>query len=1365
MLNVRQNFAYICIVLVSAQIIVLISVLIIYISNTNDIITGIKEHRKYISVVYRDTNKEYLTKKLLLLIEDALLILKTFDNVQTWGLENNNYDDIIFESSQTNDNFSGPWYLEEDKINTYLKGVYMNPGSPSTDDTINYLSQLAVVQPLIENLFRKYYKWKDKIYLPINYAYFAFDETGLFYKFPRLFASYFLNKDKVYTGCEYYKSEPTVYDPRCRPFYTQAKESDSNIIITQPYKFATGDYGNDICFKKKNDKEELVYVFCMVFSFHDYYILQNNVNKTLESLETTQYIAYFNKTHPNTSLKIVFNTKYKPTDITCVDNTVNNKEYFCEPINFFDIYYHRELSILYENLTHQIADDTTRNNAYIEQYLILQKSFNESIYNKIVDILTIPNLNELMNITTSNINEKDESEYSFTSNVNVTIDYTSNIKFNIKENDNKETFYVYPLIEGFNFDGQYKITNTNDYYYFLIVQTKGTGDKNTKSSFTFVILCEFFLFLFYLLFLNCLIWCLFSFIYYYFLKGFLLPLKKIQKLYLQIAKLSSVTADNAYKSINSNSKKKKKQDLESKNILSVLDNFKMTFIQKIAEISQIEKHEEISNALVTLKAISLIINFRGNSIEYENIEDDKDWTKMESFYEAIQFLSECFFSKYTNKENIDFPLVKLVLEKLFISLIREYNEAQKPYKKSKKNNTKNKNKKKYEITEEDIDNSYFKIKTAIRRAKIELDSIYRGSEDSKIIDQTRDDLLTLSILEENINYKFSLFKGMLFDEYLIGIYEEKCLSNINIDKEERNLISELRKKELKEEKKKSIFIDPKILINEIKENADKKTDANNNFNYSKSEDDLGDEIKIIMNTIIEYFENYLIIKKHNMQEKSTIQKIKEVSALYNSNNNINNLSNSIVNENSFDNILHKSRVTDMRDILQEISIELYLSKLYIISDEEQKGIYEYENALNLLNSFEKKIKLYKSNIQSKWKTTNFALLTINTIFYEKLLVIFSLLCEKFYQTKNEMFININLLDLSPLYTKTTRNITLVKLINLLSIEQKKLMTSSNKNFRMYKALVSDDYYIDVQRSLFKLFSMQNATDDTNHIHKNILFVFDMDNKYIKDSVFKNILFHYFDNFNLTHNTSKKNMFSFYCSAFGNKLFLESLPNFDDEKYKGLNFTRKYMEKIGDKGTRRRSSTISVNTYEEEDLNKLQDEKIDNFFSFIRDYKKRSILGMKKDNVHRADKAIYHAALFGINEENKPYKNKQKYMKSGDYIKEANYLILMTTLSSKFTDNKMNWKVMADLFYEKKYTVIIIISYDPDIEDKNNKEIREKIENYQKFIKNYVIDGQLFIMRSLTLLKYILNSVFPLNFNEFNQDIVKHYLCSLENLEN
>ena len=65
---------------------------------------------------------------------------------------------------------------------------------------------------------------------------------------------------------------------------------------------------------------------------------------------------------------------------------------------------------------------------------------------------------------------------------------------------------------------------------------------------------------------------------------------------------------------------------------------------------------------------------------------------------------------YTNKENIDFPLVKLVLEKLFISLIREYNEAQKPYKKSKKNNTKNKNKKKYEITEEDIDNSYFKIK-------------------------------------------------------------------------------------------------------------------------------------------------------------------------------------------------------------------------------------------------------------------------------------------------------------------------------------------------------------------------------------------------------------------------------------------------------------------------------------------------------------------------------------------------------------------------------------------------------------------------------------------------------------------------------
>ena len=107
---------------------------------------------------------------------------------------------------------------------------------------------------------------------------------------------------------------------------------------------------------------------------------------------------------------------------------------------------------------------------------------------------------------------------------------------------------------------------------------------------------------------------------------------------------------------------------------------------------------------------------------------------------------------------------------------------------------------------------------------------------------------------------------------------------------------------------------------------------------------------------------------------------------------------------------------------------------------------------------------------------------------------------------------------------------------------------------------------------------------------------------------------------------------------------------------------------------------------------------------------------------------------------------------------------MTTITSKFADNKMNWKVMADLFYEKKYTVIIILSYDPEMENENNVEVKEKLNNYMNFIKYYVIDGQLFVMRSLTLFKFILNSIFPVTFNEFDQEIIKQYFYSLDNIE-
>ena len=102
---------------------------------------------------------------------------------------------------------------------------------------------------------------------------------------------------------------------------------------------------------------------------------------------------------------------------------------------------------------------------------------------------------------------------------------------------------------------------------------------------------------------------------------------------------------------------------------------------------------------------------------------------------------------------------------------------------------------------------------------------------------------------------------------------------------------------------------------------------------------------------------------------------------------------------------------------------------------------------------------------------------------------------------------------------------------------------------------------------------------------------------------------------------------------------------------------------------------------------------------------------------------------------------------------------MTNLNSTFSKNQNNWKELTKIIYQKKVSVIIVISYDPSFD--NKVELKEKIFYYKNFLK--MCDGYLFIMRSLTLLKFILNAIFPIKFSKFNIDILKHYLCSTEDI--
>ena len=56
-------------------------------------------------------------------------------------------------------------------------------------------------------------------------------------------------------------------------------------------------------------------------------------------------------------------------------------------------------------------------------------------------------------------------------------------------------------------------------------------------------------------------------------------------------------------------------------------------------------------------------------------------------------------------------------------------------------------------------------------------------------------------------------------------------------------------------------------------------------------------------------------------------------------------------------------------------------------------------------------------------------------------------------------------------------------------------------------LQTNNDYIDIQRALYKLITLRNVTIKTTK--KKILFVFDLDNKFLKDRIFKEILLHHY----------------------------------------------------------------------------------------------------------------------------------------------------------------------------------------------------------------------------------------------------------------
>ena len=1404
MINLKSIFKQIYFFMIISEVIILTATGLIYFLKANRVTQKVLDQKRLLNLISRDSHIEYIAKKIRIILEDELFILKTYLNILDWKIGSSDNLTIL---NATKAEKEGPWYLNSSNYKDYLNGIYYT--HLCTEDNLPNLQKLS---EFLEKLFEKYFKWKDKKYVDIEYLYLTL-KNGCFFKFPSIKSGWAQpdyephddesicptrEKNEFFTPF----SDETKYDPRCRTFYSISVNSKDKISFTKPYKFTNGKWGSDICIRTElyNGTENRApdAVLCMVINYFDFDIYREpkEENKDETELMIMHYKEISNVSYEN--LNILYDSYYFISELKCYQGDENN----CFPINFFDVYYKSILDKLY---------DYSKND-YNSKYLSLKS--NKAYLNLEDYIIKVTNrtTKELLEITI----ESFDSENGYYTQQSSAVFSNGDITYT----DHDEKVYVFPILSSFDYinsdTSQFKIIDgmSEKSEFFLIIREKSSSKNDEKMRFLRVAITEIFLFLFYLLSFNTLIWFIFNFIYYYIIKGLTYSLKQIRKLYLLILSNVINTNDDLNSknnkllnelgiNINNNSNDdQNKDEKEDKTIINYINEFITQYIIKtIHNISQIENHKEIQQSFTTLKAIMIILLFNNNNsksknnnhtnyttdsktgfsgennvVSNNNYNNNSNKNLLEDnpqaqFTNVIRFFSECFYSPNSNKLKIDFSLVKMIIENIFLSMIKEFNILKQEF---NENSTKVYNNLYKKLNQ--IDDYYILTKQAITNSHNEL--LVKNSSNKKNQDK-RSDLLLLSLLEENLNYLYCVHKCALID----GLLSDKINENINIgeniDDEEKCLLEKLQKKEKKlgksrpKEKKQTIEHHEELLFRQDDKLKFNFTSIKFNEDFSCNE-----ETKTYIQAIIKYCEEYLEIKEINKKNIKKMNKNYTQSTMFSSTMNNATLK-------TFDQSIKYNRVDELLSEFKIIFILLGISLYHILCDEGQKSFTCYENALNKFHDFEKIIEKYRNRSKSEWKLTNFTMFFINSIFYEKILVVFSFLCHKFAQYRTELFVNLNILDFSPLYSQTTRKLTITKIMQYIYNLRKYLVQKANDSISSYKSLVTNKNYIDIQRAIYKLVCLRNIV--SKEVKKKVLFVFDLDNKYIKDTVFKEIMFTYFKNYD---EEIKANNFDYFFAAFDNKLHLQFEPDFSEEVTLGRKYIKNYLVVINKSCNIQLNNRLSIfdsneinnplsnssssnnlpmfnnnNNFKKTDINDnvAAFDKLEEFFKFIKNYKSENHILEEdiKSRSHRADKALYHAAIFGFENENDPININKIYKKNKFSKFTASYLILMTNLSSTFTDNKYNWKEMAELIYDKKISVIVVISYDPSFD--SNAKLQEKISFYKNFLKTNMIDGHLFIMRSLTLLKFILNAIFPIKFSKFNIDILRHYLCSNEDI--
>ena len=122
MINLKSIFNQVYFFMIISELIILIITGFIYFFKADAVTQKTLEQKRVLNIISRNSYIEYISKKMRIILEDELFILKTYLNIKEWKMNDiTDFNNLIYAKEIEE---SGPWYLNSSNYSLYFKGQY-----------------------------------------------------------------------------------------------------------------------------------------------------------------------------------------------------------------------------------------------------------------------------------------------------------------------------------------------------------------------------------------------------------------------------------------------------------------------------------------------------------------------------------------------------------------------------------------------------------------------------------------------------------------------------------------------------------------------------------------------------------------------------------------------------------------------------------------------------------------------------------------------------------------------------------------------------------------------------------------------------------------------------------------------------------------------------------------------------------------------------------------------------------------------------------------------------------------------------------------------------------------------------------------